>query len=108
MSSLHADRDSQALIALRNAGSVLSKPHPIEFYLYFPARTDANDVGVRLRQEGFDVAVRVGADDVNWLVLAKTTMVPEHRLLLELRSRFEALADSLGGEYDGWEAMVVR
>jgi hypothetical protein len=108
MSFLDADPDSQALNALRDAGSDLSKPHPIEFYLYFPAQTDADDVAVRLREEGFNVTVRLGADDVNWLVLAQKTLIPEQRLLLDLRSRFEALADSLSGEYDGWEAMVVR
>jgi hypothetical protein len=108
MSCLDADPDSQALNALRDAGSDLSKPHLIEFYLYFPAQTDANDVAVQLREEGLDVTVRLGADDVNWLVLAQRTMVPEQRLLQEFRSKFEALADSLGGEYDGWEAMVVR
>lgn len=108
MSFLDEGPDSQALIALREAGSDLSKPHPIEFYLYFPAKTDADDVGVQLREEGFDVTVRLGADDMNWLVLARRTMVPEQRLLVGLRNKFEALADSLGGEYDGWEAMVVR
>ncbi|NIN72408.1 MAG: hypothetical protein GTO46_10930 [Gemmatimonadetes bacterium] len=108
MSFLDAGPDSQTLTALRDAGSDLSKPHPIEFYLYFPAKTDADHVGVQLQEEGFDVTVRLGAEEVNWLVLAQSTMVPEQRILVELRNKFEALADSLGGEYDGWEAMVVR
>jgi len=108
VSLLDADLDSQVLAVLKDAGSDLSKPHPIDFYLYFPAKTDADDVGLRLQEEGFDVTVRLGADDASWLVLAQTTMVPEQRHLQELRRKFVTLADSLGGEYDGWEAMVVE
>ena len=55
-----------------------------------------------LRQRGFEVESRLGADDVNWLVLASHVLeAPE--ALPALRDELEALAQRYSGEYDGWE-----
>jgi hypothetical protein len=40
------------------------------FYLYFKERTEAERAGARLRDDGYGVTVREGADDVSWLALA--------------------------------------
>lgn len=52
--SKKADPDEAVLIQLKNAGSDLSKPHKIEFFLYFPTQADAEQAGVQLRRTGFD------------------------------------------------------
>jgi hypothetical protein len=50
------DLDQAVLVQLRKAGSDLSKPHNIEFFLYFPTRSVAEmaappseTLGLRLR-----------------------------------------------------------
>jgi hypothetical protein len=40
---------------------------PVWHYLYFPKRSDAEEAGRELRERGFCVTVRKGADGENWL-----------------------------------------
>jgi hypothetical protein len=102
------DGDLVVISQLRQAGSDLSKPHPIEFFLYLPSEQAALRVAESVREAGFQTEVVMGADGKNWLCRATKDMVPEHRALVEVRARFEKLASDFGGEYDGWETKVVR
>lgn len=71
-------------------------------YLYFPTQEAGEEVARTLRERGFEVESRLGADDVNWLVLASHILeAPE--ALPTLRDELEALAERFSGEYDGWE-----
>ena len=102
------DLDAAVLAQLRKAGSNLSKPHKIEFFLYFPSEAVANEAGARAKQAGFDVDVRRAAKGPDWLCFATKTMVPQLAALQRIRREFDALAASLGGEYDGWGTGVVK
>jgi Regulator of ribonuclease activity B len=73
----------------------------VSFYFYFPARASADELAMVLENEGFEVKVRMGADNVNWLTLATKEIGPSELDVLE--ERFEELAKSHGGEYDGNE-----
>jgi hypothetical protein len=76
----------------------------VSHYLYVPARSDAAVVAERLRNSGFEVTLRLGADGSNWLVLARHRLVPSVATIEALRRTMEALAEEHGGEYDGWDA----
>jgi hypothetical protein len=78
----------------------------VRFYLYFPRREDADEAGRRLREDGYDVAVDMGADDENWLALASADLGEEEFEPAE--GRLQKLAGELGGEYDGHEREVPR
>lgn len=103
-----ADPDQQVLEQLRAAGSDLSKPHEMEFYLYFPTEEAAQQAGMKLEVDGFDGEVRRAPNRADWLCLVYKQMVPERAKLAALRKRFNALARELGGEYDGWETSIVQ
>lgn len=105
---LIVDRDLAVLKKLKEAGSNLSKPHPVEFFLYFPSEQAAAQAEKQIRAEGFDVSVELGADKQNWLCLVRKEMVPVHQEILRIRARFEELATSLNGQYDGWGTPIVR
>src|SRR5262245_5883758 len=53
-----AEEDQQVLDQLREAGSDLSKPHAMEFYLHFPSEESANVVALRVKAEGFNAEVK--------------------------------------------------
>jgi hypothetical protein len=50
----------------------------------------------------------LGADGVNWLVLARHVAVPSEALMASTRQSMETLVEKFGGEYDEWEAEVPR
>jgi hypothetical protein len=96
MAEAKASRPSQS-----ESADVIDQP--MRHYLYFPKKLDAETAGRRLRERGFSVEVRKGADGDNWLALA-THGTPQNAYdVEELRDEMEALAAKLRGEYDGWE-----
>ena len=101
--------DVLVLSQLRQAGSDLSKPHPIEFFLYFSTEDAAHRVKTQIATEGFSQTVTKSASGkLEWLLQANKTMVPKAEELARLREWFEKLATAENGSYDGWGTPVVR
>lgn len=94
--------DGQVLLQLKKVGSNLSKPHDVEFFLYFPAESIAEQAATRIRAAGFTVEVKPAAKGNDWLCFATRRMVPDIAALEQIRKDFTQLATALGGEYDGW------
>jgi len=87
----------------------VSKPgtlHVVLHYLYFPEKRAAEEAAVELRSLGFSAEDRLGADGVNWLVLARQELVPSEEAIATARQQMEEIARRGDGEYDGWEAEV--
>ncbi len=100
--------DQEVLDALRQSGSDLSRPHALELYLYLPDEARARRAAFDLSAEGVAVITRRASMGPGWLCLARMSMVPAPDAIAEIRNRFEGLAAELGGEFDGWEAGVVK
>lgn len=77
--------------------------HTILHYLYAPTIETAGTVAKVLRQRGFRTDERLGWDGVNWLILARHEAVPTGEVMTSTRHSMEALMDTVGGEYSGWE-----
>jgi hypothetical protein len=103
-----ADLDALTTHQLAKAGADLAKPTEIVNYLYLPDEARARQAGAELSQAGYRVQVRPAATGKDWLALATIDLVPSDENIEMLRSRFEAIASRLGGEYDGWEAAVTK
>ncbi len=103
-----ADPDREVLVQLKKAGSNLSKPHDVEFFLYFPSKAVAEQAASKVRAAGFVVEVRPAAKGDDWLCFATRQMVPDFGALEQIRKDFTVLAASLGGEYDGWGTPIVN
>jgi hypothetical protein len=101
-------RDAKVVEGLRNAGSKLDLPHPVRHYVYVPNRSAAEDAGASLRKAGFEVEVSPAAMGDDWLILASHRVMLSEAEIASFRTRFEALAVELAGEYDGWEAAITR
>ena len=101
------DPDSTVLTNLEEAGSDLSKPHDLEFFLYFPDESAAEAAAEDMRARGYEVQVRPSEDGTDWLCFAEKTMVPDYEAIRDISRDFEAIAAAHGGEYDGWGTTVV-
>jgi hypothetical protein len=102
------DLDEAVLTHLRNAGSDLSRPHNIEFFLYFPTQAVADQAASRVQQDGFSTQVEKGSQGDTWLCFATKTMVPDLAVLQKIRNNFNSMAASLSGHYDGWGTEVEK
>lgn len=99
--------DGQVLFQLKKAGSNLSKPYDIEFFLYFPTESIAEQAASKIRAAGFTAEVKPAAKGNDWLCFATRRMLPDIGALEQIRKDFTALTATLGGEYDGWGTPVV-
>lgn len=100
--------DAFVIAQLERAGANLARLHPVEFFLYFPARDAAERAAAKVAALDMEVKVDRAAHDTLWLVFAVRKMVPAEREMARLRVALEAIAAEEKGEYDGWGAPVVK
>jgi regulator of RNase E activity RraB len=104
-----ADMDMALIAKLAASGSDLSKPHLIEFFLYFPSQPAAEGAALELTNMGYRVVVEPAeARPGDWLCQAVAAMPPHHQTLIFIRAEMEQLAEVHGGDYDGWGTNLVR
>ena len=99
--------DEAALDSLRDAGSDFSKIHPFDFYFYHEEKLGAQELCAELRDMGFEVTVREGAVAGEYLCLASRSFIPSIEELSRLQNIFDDLINQHGGEYDGWETIII-
>ena len=106
----HAANDLRLEVVqqLRSVGSDVSRLHHFDFYLYVPTEAEANAASLKLRSKGLSVEVRRAAKGTNWLCLSKATVVPNTPQITQIGALLAALAREYKGEFDGWEAEVVK
>ena len=107
--------DQAVLEKLRAAGSDLSKPTDIVFYLYIPAHSDALACVRKLDKIGFRSEADTplgklddGITENRWSVISHITAVPTLKTVHRAAMIMTQLAHRYGGEYDGWEAAVEK
>jgi Regulator of ribonuclease activity B len=78
-------------------------------YLYFPEERFARDAGEVLSVGGYDLEVRIGRDEENWLLLVAQQVDPagSEEALSAARQHVEEVASRYRGDYDGWEVEVA-
>jgi len=102
------DFRTEVVQQLRKAGSDVSVDHQFDFYLYVPQEADAIAAAQTLSERGFAVVTRRAARGANWLCVASATFVPDTTKLAEVGKLLSSLALKYKGEFDGWEAQVVK
>lgn len=107
--------DQDVIARLKNNGSDVTKPTDIVHYLYILLRRDAEEASRRSHAAAYRAAVEEplgklpnGTTEKRYSVVAHQTAVPSIENIRRARAFFEALARRFGGEYDGWEAAVVK
>jgi hypothetical protein len=100
------DADAATIEQLARAGSDLTRPHTIEFFLYLPDRAAAEAVATALEPEGYRTELSQEEQATDWLCLATRVMIPDMATLRACRERLTPLAESHQGVYDGWGTEV--
>jgi hypothetical protein len=102
-------KDLAVLGSLSDAGADLTQPRHVVFYLYFPEQATAERAGEVARGHGYTPDVRTPLPQYpgQWsLVCDRHEAVTSPAFVRDADNFFQDLADTHGGEYDGWEASV--
>lgn len=98
--------DAKVFTELKTAGHDFSKPTEVHFYLYFPDESAARGVIHVLSSDGYAGELR--QSNGQHLAFLKKTMVLDAEAIDMERFKMRDLTVNSGGEYDGWEAAVVK
>ncbi len=99
-------KDLAVLDQLRQHGADLSQPRSTRYYLYFASEEAAADAASRVRAAGFETegGSTSGSD---WSVICERhNVVATLDYVRAADDDLQAIADDLGGEFDGWEASL--
>jgi hypothetical protein len=100
------DGNAAVLAQLEDAGSDLSKPHPLEFTLYFPTRDAAMAALPELQAQGYSSGL-YDKEEGQFRVVAVREAVPTPDAIDGFEAQVQAIAAAHGGEYDGWGSAIV-
>ena len=102
MRALDAEQDTQRL----KMGDRLSTPRPVDHFLYFRSKSEAEAAALELIDQGFVTCVnRKGFHD--WLLEARNESDVELQTIDALSDWMFSFAGRHGGIYDGWGAPVI-
>jgi hypothetical protein len=102
------NEDADAIAELKQVGLDLSKPQTIDFAFYLPSRQSAETLAPKLIAKGYKTRIQPAGGGKDYLLYARKRMVVTEDAMLERRKEFEALAQTVQGEYDGWGSPSTR
>ena len=107
--NLPNDENGDILRKMIGRGDDLSKSRKIDFYFAFPEEHQARNFAqqVRLTSGLACEAARYEERDM-WEATVTGDMVPSHREITEFENSLDQIAQSYGGEADGWGCFIVK
>jgi hypothetical protein len=101
-----SDWDEKLIAELRKRGHDPFQPHDVNFFFALPNEAACTAVNRRLETEGFAIDVKAVPDNTEfpYSLHASKNMRISAAEMKELSRRFNLLATSNQGRYDGWAA----
>lgn len=102
--ALHDDWDAQLVKNLRLAGGNAFTSYEVDFFFTLPDEAACGSLRGALEPEGFAVESRVATGEAatGYALNARKALRISVSDMQEHSKRFRALAEQLGGYYDGW------
>ena len=99
-------KDLMVLDQLRKNGADLSEPRHVIYYSYAPSEETAQAMRREAEARGYSAEVREPLPRLpgQWSLICETHAVTSPDFVRGADDFFQALADRLGADYDGWEA----
>lgn len=107
--SIAEQQDARVIENLVAAGSDISKPHNIDFFMFLPSKAKAKAAAADIEQLGYTIAsVERPSGQPQWQLHATRVMAPQLESMTATTRTLEAVAAKYGGDYDGWGTGVVE
>jgi regulator of ribonuclease activity B len=102
--SRREDWDAKLIRQLRDQGLDPFAAHDVDFFFDLPNHGAARSVSEKLKTEGFATDMQPHSEDDSERISlhARKSMRLVAEEVTALSERFKALAEGLGGHYDGW------
>ena len=102
-------QDAHVIESLVAAGSDISKPHNVDFFMWMPSKAKAKVAAAEIEDLGYAIAsIDRPPGQSQWQVHATRVMAPQLQAMTATTRTLEAVAVKHGGDYDGWGTGVVE
>ena len=99
------EMDMMVLQVMQSHGADLERPHLVQHWIYVDSQEAAERGAAELRTIGYSATVEpVEGDSKTWKILSSCDLVLSPAVVRQMRANQTRIAESVGGEYDGWEA----
>jgi hypothetical protein len=99
------EADALALRQLAGRGADLTKPRHVIHFVYFETESNARVAADVIAEASWKTAVETPTETIaEWCVKADDYRIVGPDTVAAFRAWFEGVAETHGGEYDGWEA----
>ena len=107
--SMAEQQDARVIENLVSAGSNVSKPHNIDFFMFVPTERRAKAAAADMEQLGYTISsIDHVTGESQWQIHATREMVSQLDAMTATTRALEAVATKHGGDYDGWGTGVVK
>jgi len=102
MTELPDNATGDALRRILYAGSDLSKPLEMDFFMAVPSEDAGNRVAKMAQQIGFTTKVERDEETSEWTCYCTKTIVPDYAEVVKMEETLDAIAKPFGGYIDGF------
>lgn len=104
------DKEQNDLVrqSLRENGDSGKRPRLIDHWIYFPDRESRSALTGAILGKGFSIVCQPGDKEINDSYLLQIQRMDIPDALDTVVEELRLLAEAAGGEYDGWETMVLK
>lgn len=98
--------DAQLIQALQDNGDQNEKARPVDHCIFVPKKK-VEEAKSRARAAGYSFTDALDREDPVGLILTRSHSVTPDEIATR-RAELERIAEALGGNYDGWETILVK
>lgn len=102
--------DQKVVKSLQDAGDPLTKDRRVDYWIYFPTKSDMDNCAIALKKKGFSIQSKENNPELKlpfelqiWNI-NKVDLDSIYKITHELRE----IVKPFNGEYDGWETFVIK
>ena len=103
MASLYPDdSDGEALRRIESAGSNMSEPMPVDFFVAAPHAEAAASISSLAIRRGYAARADFDEESNSWTVVCSKRMIPTYDAIVDAQAELDALSQPHSGMSDGW------
>lgn len=100
--TLPDDATGQALRRYAEAGSDLSLPMRMDFFVSVPSEAVGQQVATHAQRLGYETAVTLDEETGSWTCTCTRTLVPSYEHVCAVEAELDAIGQEYGGYADGF------
>jgi hypothetical protein len=98
------DATGQALKRLITAGSDLTKPMEVDFFIAVESKEEGDQIAAKVQDVGFKTSLKQDTVTLDWTCYCTKTIIPQYLEVIEIEQQLSSISELYGGYLDGFSS----